>query len=823
MKNVFASTTSLLATEFVEKFSETKLNATLSKVSRKTGVKFSRNNTTISIFGLWPWVLEAHDILLVASNVDNVSDDEQADQEASLNDSADLKSSCQAKAGEIPEPVIYYEYKDQALVGNDIMDPATLVDVVNSAKTVGEATSLKKIITEKYNKSIESAVKVSSDVESTIKNEIIKKEENADLEVKVEENSEEGENDEATGLSIYGGDTDDLTDTEIAEGVAEGNKRRSSRIKSVRKRMRIELKKSEKLGQSGEKVNTRTSRRKSTPQKYISPEKVDAEQESDLKDEGENNALPPPVTKKNVKTRKKSRKKRIPNADGTFSCDECAYVGKGKTHLREHIKRQHGIRFKCDQCDRSFGYNKDLKRHQRTVHVAAEYFCEECNRFYKSKRVFDDHNKRHQTGYVKPSHDCKLCDKTFSTKYVLATHIKAEHLGMKRSFLCPTCGRSFTQKNSYRQHANVHAGIRPYVCDICGKSFTYEKSLREHKFLHDKIRRFQCEVCEKTFLQSTSLRIHMKVHQEVRDYMCTSCGKGFTQKQALMRHERIHSGDKPFSCSLCEKTFSDYSIIRRHMILIHKKDPKKWQEDIVSHVKKKQDYYIDGGPGHHYRSSEKVKTQSDYMEEAVDKAIKEISDAAINDAANVENKEIGNELAESKQTVTIQEEKKTYCELENYPEMQPTDTVNRYQSHSYGDPHVIKENSQSSSVNDKVGVIKDTSMPINYSIQPNSSYSPNVSVGHTQDHISQESAANRYQQIEDMYSRDLQHQRGLYTPASTPDQMRSQLHGFPYPTPVTADQGQMLHGQPAHNQWSFFGYPPYYNPANFSQYQGPQN
>lgn len=342
MKNVFASTTSLLATEFVEKFSETKLNSTLSKVSRKTGVKFSRNNTTISIFGLWPWVLEAHDILLVASNVDNMSDDEQADQDASVNDSAmaDLKPASQAKAGEIPEPVIYYEYKDQALVGNDIMDPATLVDVVNSAKTVGEATSLKKIITEKYNKSIESAVKGSPEIESTSKTEIIKKEENADLEVKVEENSEEDENDEATGLSIYGGDTDDLTDTEIAEGVAEGNKRRSSRIKSVRKRMRIELKKSEKLGQSGEKVNIRTSRRKSTPQKYVSPEKVDEEQELDVKEEGENKALPPPITKKNVKTRKKSRKKRIPNADGTFSCDECSYVGKGKTHLREHIKRQ---------------------------------------------------------------------------------------------------------------------------------------------------------------------------------------------------------------------------------------------------------------------------------------------------------------------------------------------------------------------------------------------------------------------------------------------------------------------------------------------------
>nr|KAG5709249.1 hypothetical protein BaRGS_018001 [Batillaria attramentaria] len=84
----------------------------------------------------------------------------------------------------------------------------------------------------------------------------------------------------------------------------------------------------------------------------------------------------------------------------------------------------------------------------------------------------------------------------------------------------------------------------------------------------------------------------MKIHKERKDYVCSACGKGFSQKQALVRHERIHDGEKPFTCGLCQRTFTDSSILRRHMILIHKKDPKKWREDTISNVTRRTDFFI---------------------------------------------------------------------------------------------------------------------------------------------------------------------------------------------------------------------------------------
>ncbi|XP_033742554.1 zinc finger and BTB domain-containing protein 24-like [Pecten maximus] len=296
---------------------------------------------------------------------------------------------------------------------------------------------------------------------------------------------------------------------------------------------------------------------------------------------------------------KKSRGKRSQNVGKAcdYPCPSCSYVAKKRSQLGEHYRRNHRMKkWKCEHCDRTFGIHKDLKRHVMT-HVEPQHCCDTCGKMYKSLRTFIKHKKIHEDDYEKPEYPCDQCDKRFSTKYVLNYHIKAEHMGIRKSFLCPTCGKSFTQKNSYIQHANVHMGLRPHICKVCNKSFAYEKSLKEHKYTHDEVKRFKCEVCDKLFRQSSALAIHMKVHKGGKDHLCGVCGKGFTQKQALYRHERIHNGDKPFSCGLCARKFSDTSIIRRHMILVHKRDPKKWRDGVISDLKGKEGYFIESFDG----------------------------------------------------------------------------------------------------------------------------------------------------------------------------------------------------------------------------------
>ncbi|BFZ24517.1 hypothetical protein BsWGS_27556 [Bradybaena similaris] len=278
--------------------------------------------------------------------------------------------------------------------------------------------------------------------------------------------------------------------------------------------------------------------------------------------------------------------------DHQYSCDQCSYSTIKHIQLLEHKRRVHLTkRFRCEECLKEFGFLKDLRRHMK-CHAKADNCCDICGKKYKEARKLTEHKRTHADGYVKPEFPCKFCMKVFSTKYVLAYHIKADHLGMKCSYICPTCGKSFSQKNSYLQHANVHLGIRPFTCEICGKRFSYDKSLKEHKFMHNNEKVFSCSFCSKSFRQASGLAIHLKVHKTTKDYVCSMCGKGFSQKQALVRHERIHAGDKPYECALCKRTFADASVLRRHMILIHKKDPKLWREDTKCYVPKRTDFFI---------------------------------------------------------------------------------------------------------------------------------------------------------------------------------------------------------------------------------------
>ncbi|GFN76629.1 gdnf-inducible Zinc finger protein 1 [Plakobranchus ocellatus] len=289
-----------------------------------------------------------------------------------------------------------------------------------------------------------------------------------------------------------------------------------------------------------------------------------------------------PVEKFKVKTFEKGVSNvanESKNSDTIFACVECPYVSQKSVQLEDHKKRVHQVKqFRCAECEKEFGFRKDLRRHMK-CHGKAEHSCDLCGKMYKEARKLKMHKETHASNYVKPLFPCKQCSKSFSTKYVLAYHVKSEHLGMKASYTCSTCGKSYAQKSSYIQHSNIHIGVKPFYCSVCEMQFSHEKTLKEHMFVHADRKSFMCKVCNKPFRQSSGLTIHMRIHKETKDYVCSVCGKGFSQRQALLRHERIHAGEKPFECCLCGRCFADSSVLRRHMISVHKRNPKLWQQD----------------------------------------------------------------------------------------------------------------------------------------------------------------------------------------------------------------------------------------------------
>lgn len=545
---------------------------------------------------------------------------------------------------------------------------------------------------------------------------------------------------------------------------------------------------------------------------------------------------------------KDSLKLGRPKSNKVYKCTECEYTSHKRTRWTEHMGRVHGLltekdlerqkksQFPCTICDKSFIFEKDLKRHNKIVHTAVSHYCSVCQKSYKSKYVYDKHVATHEEGYVRSMFVCQMCKREFTTKFSLANHIKSAHLGIQKTYMCPTCGKSFNQIRSYRQHANVHAGIKPYVCEICGKGFTYDSSLKDHRYMHDNIRRFSCKTCGKAFRQRTSLQIHMKVHKDTKDHICSSCGKGFTQKQSLIRHERIHTGDKPYTCMLCQKTFSDYAVIRRHMMMSHKKDKDEWNKFIISDVKRKSDHYIPGGPGYQSRNRKDNKT---YVKAIDANVIIPREDApppgtGINleplmhptpaeqtpDPGASQQNDIGHEDVYRKDEVVDQNIQALDSRVQN-----------AFASSSiYGTTTMIPQQQLVMSSAKIVPSTADpnqlTAVPINYSIPQN--YAANIP-SNSPDPLNDENLVNHFLKT-DPYRQNInrpQQQKDLFTPvlaplSAVPPMTEAQRTQVPFSVaPATTEA--ILSQAAGLTPWGYAGYPAYITPANFAQFQGHQN
>lgn len=495
---IFTDTTSVLSSEFVSIFSAEKLALALFRISQEIGVEFSQAQRSFSIIGDWSKVNQAHTSLVEYFEKEQKAKQDNRDNEFACSNLNQNFISTEGRRGRkpgctvaktahnvVPEPYVQY-HNDQGLQVN-----INLQKRDENNKKSDSNTSREEILNENENLDIESENVSSANIDSEHDNKNgdrseVKPEQDCmisnteEVHITIKEEFDENAMDDDTDIDEQYLDKSDVQvvksteaskiDPVITVKIEKNSSDDEEKIISKSKK-KAKLRKSvQQESSTDEKKKVKT--KKSTP---LNSKKGKGKQKSQ-ENEGEN--------KKKRKVTNKVAKKD--DEDTEYKCDKCEYVGKKKENLREHTQRMHRSKFSCEVCKKQFGLHKDLLRHTRHVHTNPAFHCKICDKFYKFSRAYKEHMLSHEENYVKPQFECEVCHKVFSTKYVLTAHVKSEHLGMKKSFMCPTCGRSFTQKNSYLMHANVHAGIKPYVCDVCGKYLRQVKHSFIYLFIYNK-------------------------------------------------------------------------------------------------------------------------------------------------------------------------------------------------------------------------------------------------------------------------------------------------------------------------------------------------
>lgn len=272
-----------------------------------------------------------------------------------------------------------------------------------------------------------------------------------------------------------------------------------------------------------------------------------------------------------------------------YSCNRCKRTYANPKLLKTHRcpSRQH----KCAQCGAVFSKSGFLARHERLAHgdPRPKSTCSVCGKVFSTTSKLKHHQKNKNCDkYLCKSEvfPCPFCQFSFSIKNYLLKHIRRHHpveylshweaetledLGVEEEekeklYKCSLCDKTYASANTFKKHACMHAKIL-YLCPDCGKGFSNKYGLKQHQRVHTGEKPHSCPHCPKSFAHVGQLNVHLRTHTGEKPYLCTHCGDSFRQSGDLKRHERKHTGVRPHTCPECGKSFSRPQSLKAHLML----------------------------------------------------------------------------------------------------------------------------------------------------------------------------------------------------------------------------------------------------------------
>ena len=199
------------------------------------------------------------------------------------------------------------------------------------------------------------------------------------------------------------------------------------------------------------------------------------------------------------------------------------------------------------------GHIKNELKKRQMGNQNKENLCETCGKSFCNAKSLKNHTYVVHEGHK--DYKCELCNKSFSKQIFLKSHISTFHEG-KKDYLCDQCEKRYSRACDLKHHIyTFHQGNKDFKCEVCGKFFNLSSGLKSHiSIIHEGKKDHRCETCGKSFSQAANMKTHIHaVHENVR-VQCESCGKTFFAKNDLKKHmKRVHDSQK--ICKKCGKPF----------------------------------------------------------------------------------------------------------------------------------------------------------------------------------------------------------------------------------------------------------------------------
>ena len=227
----------------------------------------------------------------------------------------------------------------------------------------------------------------------------------------------------------------------------------------------------------------------------------------------------------------------------------CKYCDKTFLHysnMSRHVAgHQEILPYLCRICNQNFENYQDIAIHRDISHPYQSTLHERSSSFFK----------------------CDYCEKEFGYEVALIKHIRI-HTG-ERPHKCTICDKGFSQSSGLYAHMRMHSNLRPYSCTKCSKTFKVKGDRDNHVKKHSGNRPYTCEFCSKSFMTRHVYIQHRKIHTDERPYKCDVCSEAFRRSHVLTVHMRRHTGEKPHVCDMCPKTYRQRSDLVKHRKIQH--------------------------------------------------------------------------------------------------------------------------------------------------------------------------------------------------------------------------------------------------------------